>query len=513
MSSANTSFSERSSLLSSRSSGLKGLFRNTITSDDRHVISQFLLDAEKEMKECQAEINRLWSAMHLLENKRNGLKKTMEKCRSLLSPVHRLPAEVLAIIFSFCRQTNDLVRPSCRPTALQVVQVCGRWREIGLETPSLWSSIHIALKHWKDKAGSLTVLTKLFMERSKKSPLDLALEFYADGVAESDTSEYSLLPVIAALSRNCVRWRSITLRIPKPFTQQKLFFNGVHGQTLPSLQELRLIGTGKSNTGNGFPDKLPGLFTHCPSLHTLDINYRFTNNRLALPRHQIKTLSIQRSHTRRAISSVALHPHLQNLALSRVGGDRDNQPYSGHVVSDTVKTLSALFEAQRDVATLSHMTLPALTSLTMEAVPEKLSLWKVWDDSTISDLLARSRCPLITLSIKWIPISDHQFISLLEQIPTLTSLRIEEMSGATTHRIVTRTFLRRLVVDHEDASFQSGGTFLPSLTDLTMVVRAQGLVKQEIFDAVSSRQIPDPLHAREVGVECCSAFNEVFGMF
>ncbi|KAJ8095189.1 hypothetical protein PM082_010411 [Marasmius tenuissimus] len=491
---------------------MKGLFRNTITSDDRHVISQFLLDAEKEMRDWQAEINRLRSAMHRLENRRNGLKKTMERCRSLLSPVHRLPAEVLALIFSFCSEAPGLVRPSCCPVALQVVRVCGRWRDVGLGTPSLWSSIGIAFQDWRDKAKSLIALTQLFMERSKQSPLDLWIEFGTEDAAESDPgheSGHPFMPVIAALSRNCGRWRSLTIRIPRPFAQHaRLFFSGVQEQSFPCLQELRLLGAtpgvGASNSALGFPDNLLGFFTHCPSLHILNVSARFLTHRLALPLHQIRTLSIQTSYFPPALAFVALQPRLENLMLSAVGGNPDAQAYNGHIISDTIRKLSAVLEGQKDVTTLSHLTLPALTSLTMEAAPVK---WKVWDESPVTDLVARSGCSLTSLSIKWIPMTDRQLIHLLEQTPTLSSLHIEEVPGKTANAIVTGPFLRRLVVDHEDVILQCGRSLLPSLTDLTVVIRAPGLVEQEIFDAVSSRQILDPLDVKEFGVKCLKSIS------
>ncbi|KAK1221100.1 hypothetical protein PQX77_016147 [Marasmius sp. AFHP31] len=485
MSSTSSSSSERTPLLSSKSFGLKGLFRNTITSDDRHVISQFLLDAEKEMKECQAEMNRLRSAMHQLENRRNGLKKTMAKCRSLLAPVHRLPAEILAIIFSFCSQPNDLTRPSRFPVVLQIAQVCGRWRNVGLENPSLWSSIRILLKYWKDKPRSLTTLTELFMERSKVSPLELELHFYADDASESDLghgsdSEHPFAPVLAALSLETVVAGNLSNCTSQHYPPGKNAFSSTVSTDKPFIYS-------KSSVW-------------CPSLHSLSVGPEcFLREELALPWHQLKELTIRFSFSPRALWFIALHPYLESLTLFRVGGKRDNR---SHLISDTIRQVHAIMENQEDANMLSDMTLPALTSLTMEAAPEKLVLWNIWGESVATDFLIRSGCSLTSLSIKWIPITDHQIIRLLEQTPTLSSLSIEETSKETPNAIVTGVLLRRLIVEHEDSTFQSGRTLLPSLTDLTMVIRAQGLVEQEIFDAVSSRQIADPLRAKEFGVEC-----------
>ncbi|KAI3602629.1 hypothetical protein WG66_009250 [Moniliophthora roreri] len=78
----------------SRSTTLGGLLRNTISLTDKQVINQVLLDAEKELNDYDVEISRLRTAILALESKREGVKRMMDKYRSLLSPIHRMPSEV-----------------------------------------------------------------------------------------------------------------------------------------------------------------------------------------------------------------------------------------------------------------------------------------------------------------------------------------------------------------------------------------------------------------------------------
>ncbi|KAL0066176.1 hypothetical protein AAF712_006801 [Marasmius tenuissimus] len=140
---------------SARTSIIDGLFRNrTITSSDRHTISQFLLDAEQEMQRHDAEIWRLRIALHILETKKSGLKKSMDRCHSLLSPVHRLPTEILMEILSIACEENEL-DPSPPPNVMKLSRVCGRWREVICSAPKLWSSITIRFGYWKGKFPAL----------------------------------------------------------------------------------------------------------------------------------------------------------------------------------------------------------------------------------------------------------------------------------------------------------------------------------------------------------------------
>ncbi|EEB92735.1 hypothetical protein MPER_08712, partial [Moniliophthora perniciosa FA553] len=81
---------------------LGGLLRRTISDTDKQVINQVLLDAEKELNDYDVEISRLRTAILALESRREGVKRMMDKYRSLLSPIHRMPPEILKTIFETC---------------------------------------------------------------------------------------------------------------------------------------------------------------------------------------------------------------------------------------------------------------------------------------------------------------------------------------------------------------------------------------------------------------------------
>ncbi|KAF9263925.1 hypothetical protein L218DRAFT_826234, partial [Marasmius fiardii PR-910] len=78
------------------------LFRQTISIYERQAINQCILDAENDLKTYQEKINRLMSAIIVLETSKDNVKEMIAKYRSLLSPIHRMPPEVLAYIFLFC---------------------------------------------------------------------------------------------------------------------------------------------------------------------------------------------------------------------------------------------------------------------------------------------------------------------------------------------------------------------------------------------------------------------------
>ncbi|KAK1225063.1 hypothetical protein PQX77_012010 [Marasmius sp. AFHP31] len=165
---------------------------------------------------------------------------------------------------------------------------------------------------------------------------------------------------------------------------------------------------------------------------------------------------------------------------------------------------------------MTHMTLPELESLTFAlwgvSREDTYTYWPDWDAVATTDFLSRSGCSLTSLHLQSLPITDRQTIALLQTMPQLVSLKIEEpqFPGVTTtdlssnkNRIVTDTFLHHLLVNQEKYRIgQPGTSFLPLLTSLTVKLHAQTLPEQSLFAVVSSRWIPDPTRAREIGVEC-----------
>ncbi|KDQ17439.1 hypothetical protein BOTBODRAFT_172479 [Botryobasidium botryosum FD-172 SS1] len=92
-----------------------------------------------------------------------------QQCRNLRAPIHRLPTEIISLIFQFIepdyfRTTSDANTRKNAP--LNVSSVSRRWRQVALSTPEIWSKIDMRS----------TSLAALFIERSKRAPLDVAVD-------------------------------------------------------------------------------------------------------------------------------------------------------------------------------------------------------------------------------------------------------------------------------------------------------------------------------------------------
>ncbi|THU92110.1 hypothetical protein K435DRAFT_216885 [Dendrothele bispora CBS 962.96] len=79
--------------------------RSSIGFQDRDVMKPFLSDAEKDLADYDTEIIRLETTISALKHKRTHLERYLANCRSLLSPIRRLPLEILTLVFLYlCRE-------------------------------------------------------------------------------------------------------------------------------------------------------------------------------------------------------------------------------------------------------------------------------------------------------------------------------------------------------------------------------------------------------------------------
>ena len=95
-----------------------------------------------ELEEIDTEIRELVETMKI---KRQSIQKIIEDHNIILSPVRRLPPDVLHEIFFHCLPThrNPIMTSSESPVLL--TRICSSWRAIALSSPRIWSKIHIPL--------------------------------------------------------------------------------------------------------------------------------------------------------------------------------------------------------------------------------------------------------------------------------------------------------------------------------------------------------------------------------
>jgi hypothetical protein len=98
-----------------------------------------------ELQEIEIEIQRLCELVETMKIKRKAIQKRIDDHNMILSPVRRLPLDVLHEIFFHCLAThrNPIMKSSESPVLL--TRIWSSWRAIAFSSPRIWSKIHIPL--------------------------------------------------------------------------------------------------------------------------------------------------------------------------------------------------------------------------------------------------------------------------------------------------------------------------------------------------------------------------------
>jgi hypothetical protein len=119
--------------------------------------------------------------------KRDKITQSMTLHKGLLSALWRLPNEVLSKIFIHCLPKTSLVslEKSSNLAPMLLTRICQRWRDVAVDTPSLWCKLHAEVYHcepyaqahhspdkeWQQQA----FLFDLWLKRSQGRPIELEL--------------------------------------------------------------------------------------------------------------------------------------------------------------------------------------------------------------------------------------------------------------------------------------------------------------------------------------------------
>jgi len=95
------------------------------------------------LQEIEIEIQRLYELVDTLKIKRETIQKRIDDHNIILSPVRRLPQDVVHEIFFHCVPTHrNPIMTSSEPPVL-LTRISRSWRAIALSSPRIWSKIHI----------------------------------------------------------------------------------------------------------------------------------------------------------------------------------------------------------------------------------------------------------------------------------------------------------------------------------------------------------------------------------
>ncbi|KAF8601930.1 hypothetical protein BDV93DRAFT_607868 [Ceratobasidium sp. AG-I] len=376
-----------------------------------------------------AETKAQLSALSL---EKQSLVDNVKSAKGYLAPVRKLPADILSDIFLLLLEEDSLC-----PWTLSSVNK--QWRTTALTTPRLWSRIRImppampsgnAVRLWVERSGDTCPLD---IEISLAPPEDWKPSTSisrADREAQRDEVQWGHV-VMFHLGSQVHRWRRFVYRAERLFmflgALNVAFGNGV----APQLEEFVVDcgDVGHHHVSNDpwcyFPTSTTAVV---PAMRSLDLrNVPFTWNspmlrglrHLALADQSHPVASATRLSVDRLLTVLSANPDLESLNLEL--------RCSPHVLPPrnvTLSSLKSLTIAGGDAHTLElleHLTLPALTSLSVRlSVPEPV-------DDALQALLIRSGRPSIKHFACHPAYADEFPSRTVSSLPTITHLEMLEM--------------------------------------------------------------------------------------
>lgn len=184
---------------------------------------------------AKAELSRLESQMDALSLTHAQMTRQLEEHTALLSPIRRLPPELLAEIFQHSLPSYPQT-PRTSQAPLLLCRVCSQWRSISMSTSSLWCSIGIDIE-----APSTLVTLQTMLERSgSRHSLDISLHFPPGQSVKHYTYDGHITEkILSAIISVSSRWRDLYIQ-NVPFSWAQRIYN-IPAKDLASLESLTLL--------------------------------------------------------------------------------------------------------------------------------------------------------------------------------------------------------------------------------------------------------------------------------
>ncbi|KAK7001446.1 hypothetical protein R3P38DRAFT_3049167 [Favolaschia claudopus] len=192
-------------------------------------VKNLIAEPTRQLLTLDEEISQLQKSIEKLQEKRKTLSTYVDEYKALISPIRRIPQDVLSEIFIACLPTHRNCVMSASEAPVLLGRICSSWRALSLATPRLWASLHIveprALRSglYDDKIDQRLEVMKMWLGRSGQCPLSISFhctEYYA---APADDESTGILPhpvPVDVFPRELVsfarRWRRVSFMASLP---------------------------------------------------------------------------------------------------------------------------------------------------------------------------------------------------------------------------------------------------------------------------------------------------------
>ncbi|KAJ7670023.1 hypothetical protein DFH06DRAFT_1179833 [Mycena polygramma] len=339
---------------------------------------------------------------------RDQMVERVQQYTAVLSPIRRMPLEIMCEIFSWTSPHTRRVPGSLSTGAPWYLgQISTRWREIALALPSLWSSITVLhTVQYSHEKVSLLPMVQAQLIRSANEPLDVDFEWWRD--------EMDARPYLAALLPHSDRWASFRLRCCDNLHALLQLLCAAKGR-LSRLKTLDILDPDYDDPDGNVPSTALDTFCIAPALREVLLakpTFYLPSPPLLIPWHQLTRY--------RGVATTEYFLRVLRTASHLVEGAFGFTDEFSETLDDAVIVFPHLQRLDFERGDLlDHVIAPQLTYLSCNVV------------EPILPFLQRSSCQLttlvLTLAYRWQPVAltPADVISVLEHTSTLESLVLE----------------------------------------------------------------------------------------
>ena len=266
---------------------------NDVPSEDIvREVTDFRAIARQDLAYVDTELQRLRKLLDQAQRQRAQIVDVIDTYSIILSPIRRIPDDVLHEIFSYCLPTNrnPVISPSEAPLIL--TQICRSWRSVALSCPLIWARIHIPICYDSDlnsealdeaefHAQNLLYYETMerrcehiqnWLSRSATFPISVSVEYPSPGWSprenQTEWEDQIVKKLFETLSPFASRWRDMEIQLPADLYPHIEAFISV--ESVPSLRNLKISARNRGRSGSGEPPNFS--LVHAPGLQSIAIH-------------------------------------------------------------------------------------------------------------------------------------------------------------------------------------------------------------------------------------------------
>ncbi|KDR66315.1 hypothetical protein GALMADRAFT_217157 [Galerina marginata CBS 339.88] len=223
---------------------------------ERNQIEDITVKPEKLSAKIKDDLMRLQLVVGQMTKQKLDLRDVIDKHRRLLSPVRRLPDDILAAVFLFCLPDSHNAVMDKNDSPLLLGRVCKHWRNVAYRTPLLWATLHLPfpippanqggdahslkahdqlMSEFEAKSLLHRAAIKQWLLRSGSCPLSLSFHPTAWMLGRLVGYYQPYFEILLLFSR---RWWRVEMSLRTD--EYSSFFTSLSAEDVPLLQSLRI---------------------------------------------------------------------------------------------------------------------------------------------------------------------------------------------------------------------------------------------------------------------------------